>query len=239
MANFKLSADNILDKNGKIQNFPIGSIVPFFGTTVPDGWLLCNGQSLSTTGDYKDLYDVIGTTYGSGSGTFLVPNINLSYPASSNIDNATNYPTTHSHSGNMSHVATSTSHSITHNHTGGTVGIDAASASHNHDANANSVNGGVTPAANTNSVANRAINPGPANNSPQAAWVSHTHNAGTGTTNVGNSPYNHNHNVMNIAASFDTTASAAAHVVGSNTFTLSTESLFRPEGVMAYFIIKY
>jgi microcystin-dependent protein len=238
MANFKLSADNIVDKNDKIQNFPIGSIVPFFGTTIPDGWLLCNGQPLSTTGEYKDLYNVVGTTYGSGSGTFLLPNMNNQYPASSNIDNLTNYPTTHSHSGNLSHDATLTAHTITHNHGGGTVGIDAGSASHNHDANANSVNGGVTPAANTNSVANRAINPGPANNSPQAAWVSHTHNAGTGTTNVGNDAYNHNHNVMNIAASFVTEASAPAHTVSGNTFSFSNAS-FSPVGVMAYFIIKY
>jgi microcystin-dependent protein len=240
MANFKLSADNVVDKNDKIQNFPIGSIVPYFGANIgiPSGWLLCDGTAYSITGEYKDLYDVIGTTYGSGSGTFLLPNMNTRYPASSNIDNVTNYPTNHTHSGNLSHDATLTAHTIAHNHTGGTVGIDAGSASHNHDANANSVNGGVTPAANTNSVANRAINPGPANNSPQAAWVSHTHNAGTGTTNVGNDPYNHNHNVMNIAAPFNASGTAPAHSVGGNTFSFSTES-FTPEGVMAYFIIKY
>jgi microcystin-dependent protein len=240
MANFKLSADNIVDKNDKIQNFPIGSIVPYFGgnAAIPSGWLLCDGASYSTTGEYKDLYDVIGTTYGSGSGTFLLPNMNTKYPASSNIDNVTNYPTTHTHSGNISHVATSTSHSITHSHTGGTVGIDAAAANHNHDANANSVNGGQTPAANANANTARAINPGPANTAPQAAWITHFHNAGTGTTNVAADAYNHNHNVMNIAASFDTTSSAVAHTVGSNTFNFSTTA-YSPEAVMAYFIIKY
>ena len=240
MANFKLSADNIVDKNDKIQNFPIGSIVPHFGgaVAIPSGWLLCDGSAYSTTGEYKDLYDVIGTTYGSGSGTFLLPNMNNKYPASSNVDNVTNYPINHNHSGNMSHVATSTSHTITHSHTGGTVGIAAASASHNHDANANSVNGGQTPASNANSVSNRRINPGPANNTPQAASTTHFHNAGTGTTNVGNDAYNHNHNVMNIAASFNASGTAPAHTVGSNTFNF-TNSTYSPEAWRAYFIIKY
>ena len=79
MANFKLSADNIVDKNDKIQNFPIGSIVPHFGgaVAIPSGWLLCDGSAYSTTGEYKDLYDVIGTTYGVGDNltTFNLPNI--------------------------------------------------------------------------------------------------------------------------------------------------------------------
>ena len=39
------------------------------------GWLLCNGQAVSRT-DYKDLFEVIGTTYGGGDGstTFNIPN---------------------------------------------------------------------------------------------------------------------------------------------------------------------
>ncbi len=238
MADFKLSADNVVDKNDKIQNFPIGSIVPFFSSSIPSGWLLCNGQALSTTGEYKDLFNVIGTTYGSGSGTFLLPNMNDFYPASSNIDNVTNYPTNHTHSGNMSHVATSTDHAITHTHTGGTTGIDVAAATHNHDTNANSVNGGTTPGSNANSFANRAINPGPANTSPQAAWVGHPHNAGGGSTACTSVAYNHNHNVMNIPASFNASGTAAAHAIGSNTFSF-TSSTYTPEAVRAYFIIKF
>ena len=43
--------------------------------TSKTGWLLCNGQAVSRT-DYKDLFEVIGTTYGGGDGstTFNVPN---------------------------------------------------------------------------------------------------------------------------------------------------------------------
>lgn len=43
--------------------------------TEKDGWLLCNGQAVSRT-DYTNLFEVIGTTFGSGDGstTFNVPN---------------------------------------------------------------------------------------------------------------------------------------------------------------------
>lgn len=43
--------------------------------TEKDGWLLCNGQAVSRT-DYTNLFEVIGTTFGSGDGstTFNIPN---------------------------------------------------------------------------------------------------------------------------------------------------------------------
>lgn len=53
---------------------PIGSMVDFAGTSVPNGWLLCYGQAVSRT-TYADLFAVIGTTFGAGNGstTFNVP----------------------------------------------------------------------------------------------------------------------------------------------------------------------
>lgn len=55
---------------------PIGTIVPFGGTTAPQGWLICNGAALSRT-DYADLFAVIGTSFGSGNGstTFNLPTL--------------------------------------------------------------------------------------------------------------------------------------------------------------------
>lgn len=55
---------------------PIGTINAFGGTTAPEGWLICQGQALSRT-EYKDLFDVIGTNFGSGDGstTFNVPDL--------------------------------------------------------------------------------------------------------------------------------------------------------------------
>ena len=55
-------------------SIPAGVIVPFAGSTAPSGWLLCYGQQVSTT-TYPNLYAAIGTTYGSGSGTFGIPDL--------------------------------------------------------------------------------------------------------------------------------------------------------------------
>lgn len=41
---------------------PIGSIQPFMGTTIPDGWMLCDGTLFSST-QYPQLFSVLGSTY--------------------------------------------------------------------------------------------------------------------------------------------------------------------------------
>ena len=55
---------------------PAGSIIPFAGTNIPDGYLLCDGSVISRT-TYADLFAAIGTVYGAGDGstTFNVPNL--------------------------------------------------------------------------------------------------------------------------------------------------------------------
>ena len=53
---------------------PAGVIIPFAGTSVPTGYLLCNGAAVSRT-DYANLFAAIGTLYGAGDGstTFNLP----------------------------------------------------------------------------------------------------------------------------------------------------------------------
>lgn len=55
---------------------PAGTLLPFAGTAVPDGYLLCNGAEVSRT-DYANLFAAIGTKYGEGDGvtTFTLPNL--------------------------------------------------------------------------------------------------------------------------------------------------------------------
>lgn len=62
----------ILEPSG--DTLPIGSIAQFGGETAPTNWLFCNGQAVSRV-TYKELFEVIGTTYGDGDGstTFNVP----------------------------------------------------------------------------------------------------------------------------------------------------------------------
>lgn len=53
---------------------PAGTIAPFGGGTVPDGWKLCNGSAISRT-TYSALFSSIGTSHGQGDGatTFNLP----------------------------------------------------------------------------------------------------------------------------------------------------------------------
>lgn len=52
---------------------PIGTVVFYLGTTIPDGYLLCNGASLSRT-EFPELFAVLGTKCGSvDSAHFTLP----------------------------------------------------------------------------------------------------------------------------------------------------------------------
>lgn len=52
-----------------------GKIIEYASSTIPSGYLLCDGKAVSRT-TYANLYKVVGTTYGSGDGstTFNLPN---------------------------------------------------------------------------------------------------------------------------------------------------------------------
>lgn len=73
----KITADRMLHIEDGIYQYgvPTGTIVPFAGNQIPNGWLLCNGQSVSQS-TYSDLYQVLGSLYGSATdGNFVLPNI--------------------------------------------------------------------------------------------------------------------------------------------------------------------
>jgi microcystin-dependent protein len=69
-----------------ISNIPIvptGTIVPFGGTVVPSGYLLCDGLQYFIA-SYPDLFNVIGTMYCPGPcivGVFAVPDLRGKVPA--------------------------------------------------------------------------------------------------------------------------------------------------------------
>ena len=58
------------DKKG----LPVGSIIPFPTTTIPPGYLECNGAEVGRA-TYEELFNVVGTIYGEGDGltTFNLP----------------------------------------------------------------------------------------------------------------------------------------------------------------------
>lgn len=58
------------------DKFPVGSIIAYGGTELPNNWLICDGSELSRT-TYSELFKNIGTSYGEGDGTttFNIPNM--------------------------------------------------------------------------------------------------------------------------------------------------------------------
>lgn len=56
------------------DSLPIGSMIPYTSEVIPNGFLPCDGSEVSRT-EYKDLFTVIGITYGAGDGetTFNLP----------------------------------------------------------------------------------------------------------------------------------------------------------------------
>jgi microcystin-dependent protein len=58
---------------------PAGIINQYGGSVAPDGYLLCNGQSVST-GAYPALFAAIGYTYGGSGSSFNIPNLQNRVP---------------------------------------------------------------------------------------------------------------------------------------------------------------
>lgn len=57
------------------KTVPIGVVVHYMGDTIPEGYLLCNGASLSRT-EYPELFAVLGTKCGAAdTAHFYIPNV--------------------------------------------------------------------------------------------------------------------------------------------------------------------
>jgi microcystin-dependent protein len=80
-----------------VATVPIGVIMPFAGTIIPEGYLLCDGSEVKTA-DYPGLYGVIGYTYKSatllsGAATFSLPDLRGRFPLGrDNMDNDQRIP---------------------------------------------------------------------------------------------------------------------------------------------------
>ena len=80
-----------------VSTVPVGSIMPYAGTIVPDGYLLCDGSEVRTA-DYPILYGIIGYTYKSatllqGAATFALPDLRGRFPLGmDSMDNGNRIP---------------------------------------------------------------------------------------------------------------------------------------------------
>jgi len=74
---------------------PIGAIMPYAGTNVPTGYLLCDGSEVEK-GKFPDLFDTIGVTYGAttlGVNTFKLPDLRGRFALGrDNMDNSGTVP---------------------------------------------------------------------------------------------------------------------------------------------------
>ena len=77
MSNYEATKYNFDGANlTGIEGIPTATIVPWSDSSVPSGFLECNGAAVSRT-TYSALFAIIGTTYGAGDGssTFNVPDL--------------------------------------------------------------------------------------------------------------------------------------------------------------------
>lgn len=264
MANFKVGQDYIVDKNGYTQSYPVGSIVIIMSSTIPDGWLLCDGSPINTY-TYQELHKNITNTYGgtaysagttdqSGvSTTFNLPAlvVNATYNPSgryvtSLISSEPSYPSTFTHnhafySASTTDYSTPTYNGV-HNHSAVSIGTSAETANHNHAGLAQTGVNNVTQNAATSRYSS-------ANNTTQYSndYV-HDH-GGAFTVNGFNTlstyGYSHNHSVtVHGAADAISHAHTIAHstnvtVAGITRQGISFGSTDLPLSKEAYFIIKY
>jgi microcystin-dependent protein len=173
-----------------------GSIQMFAGSIAPNGWLICNGSTVSRS-DYSNLFKVIGTTYGAGNSntTFTLPDMRGRCPigvgtgasltartlgsnvgaetvtlSESNLPSHTHTTTVGTQSANHTHTGTSSGHSVNHTHSYG-IPIGTTGASYGIIDHLTASAG--TPLTTANSVG-------------------HTH-----STTFGNESANHTHSVTN------------------------------------------
>ena len=116
---------------------PIGSIVAFYGSVLPDGWALCDG-TLGTP-DLRDRFIVGDVTVGLGSAVGTDSLASGLTHAGAAIDNHSNHVVTQP-SAHSDHIVTQPSghsaHAVTQNSAHGTHTTDGA---HTHDSHALSI----------------------------------------------------------------------------------------------------
>jgi len=126
--NLKISS-GVSSKTYGDNLFPlVGTILPYAGSTAPDGWLLCNGDSFSSS-TYPELYSLIGST--------TLPDLREKYlKGASNIadtkQSSGNVGHTHNASYSASNSSNNNSADATHAHNINYNGVDAGNAAHSH-----------------------------------------------------------------------------------------------------------
>jgi microcystin-dependent protein len=146
MSNFKVGL-GINKVNNTGEFFKSGHVISYIGSSIPNGWLLCDGSAISRT-EYEDLWNVVKGSgsvgiYGNGNGTttFNLPNFSnrFIYIGTSGSGGFS----THQHTVNATATAGVTG--INHNHSNAMTGTGDLSNNHNHSGDANIGYNGTNP----------------------------------------------------------------------------------------------
>jgi microcystin-dependent protein len=125
---------------------PAGVISQYAGTAAPTGYLLCQGQSVSTT-TFAALFAAIGYNYGGSGGNFNLPNLQNRVPVGRGTGTFASLNAT----GGAETVVLTTANMAAHTHSGTT---GNQSADHSHSGTTN--NGGVAHSHSISEQANHA-----------------------------------------------------------------------------------
>jgi microcystin-dependent protein len=105
---------------------PVGTIMPFVGSTSPTGWLLCEGQEVSST-TYPKLSTLCGTKFGTAAaGNFKLPNLKGRVIAG--LDSAQTEFDTIGKTGGAKTITLTTSNLPAHGHTATSLTLAATAA---------------------------------------------------------------------------------------------------------------
>lgn len=79
-----MSQDSVGKQLASAGREPTGVVQMYAGSTIPSGWMDCDGSAISRT-TYAKLFAIIGTTFGTGDGstTFNIPNLKGRVPMGS------------------------------------------------------------------------------------------------------------------------------------------------------------
>nr|BAR26358.1 phage tail fiber protein [uncultured Mediterranean phage uvMED]BAR26438.1 phage tail fiber protein [uncultured Mediterranean phage uvMED] len=108
-----------------VQGVPTGSVHVMATTSVPSGYLECNGGYISRT-TYASLYAIIGTTWGTNaSSNFRLPDLRGQF--------VRGWANTSSTDSGRSFASSQSSQNLSHNHSysGGSVSVSGANHNHN------------------------------------------------------------------------------------------------------------
>jgi microcystin-dependent protein len=128
MANYEATRYDYDGSNVQgLELIPTATILPWSDSSIPSGYLECNGAAVSRS-TYAALFAIVGTTYGSGDGstTFTLPDLQDNVPVSksntktlASTGGANTVTSTGNVGGSTANATLSTAQLASHSHPGG------------------------------------------------------------------------------------------------------------------------